>query len=119
MSIVAVQMRAVKGSPCPLWIKSGHVRCKTECPLRAKSGHRDTYSITSLARVTSDGGTVRQGQKRTLLRYSITSSAMESTLAGMVRPSALAVVRLMTNSNLVVCSTGRSAGLAPLRMVPA
>src|SRR5215471_9064064 len=31
MSIVAVQMRAVKGSPCPLWIKSGHVRCKTEC----------------------------------------------------------------------------------------
>ena len=46
--------------------------------------------------------------------HSITSSAMESTLAGMVRPRALAVVRLMTNSNLVVCSTGRSAVLAPL-----
>ena len=43
--------------------------------------------------------------------------AMESTPAGMVRPSALAVLRLMTNSNVVDCSTGRSAGLAPLRML--
>ena len=33
----------------------------------------------------------------------------------MVRPSALAVLRLMTNSNVVGCKTGRSAGLAPLR----
>ena len=33
--------------------------------------------------------------------HSITSSAMENTPAGMVRPSALAVVRLITNSNLV------------------
>jgi hypothetical protein len=31
-----------------------------------------------------------------------------------VRPSALAVFRLMTSSNLVGCSTGRSPGLAPL-----
>jgi hypothetical protein len=31
----------------------------------------------------------------------------------MVRPSALAVLRLMTSSNFVGCSTGRSAGLAP------
>ena len=50
--------------------------------------------------------------------YSITSSAMDSTPAGMVRPSALAVVRLITNSNLVDCSTGRSAGFAPFRMLP-
>ena len=33
----------------------------------------------------------------------------------MARPSAFAVERLMTSSNLVVCSTGRSPGLAPLR----
>jgi hypothetical protein len=30
----------------------------------------------------------------------------------------LAVCRLMTNSNLVGCTTGRSVGLAPLRMRP-
>ena len=35
----------------------------------------------------------------------------------MVRPSARAVFRLMTNSNFMGCSTGRSAGLAPLRIL--
>src|ERR1700736_6130098 len=45
--------------------------------------------------------------------YSITSSASASRFAGIFRPSALAVVRLMTRSNLVGCSTGISAGLAP------
>ena len=50
-------------------------------------------------------------------RYSITSSARASTVAGTSRPSALAVLRLMTNSNLVGCSIGRSAGLAPLRIL--
>ena len=33
----------------------------------------------------------------------------------MVRPSALAVVRLMTNSNLVDCSTGKIAKFFPLQ----
>jgi hypothetical protein len=32
----------------------------------------------------------------------------------MVRPSAWAVFRLITSSNVVGCSMGRSAGLAPL-----
>src|SRR6516225_8482317 len=51
-------------------------------------------------------------------RHSITSSAMESTSPGMVRPSALAVLRLITNANLVACITGRSPGLAPLSTRP-
>src|SRR5262249_8798691 len=46
--------------------------------------------------------------------YSITSSTLASSCGGTSRPSALAVCRLMTNSNFVDCSTGRSAGLAPL-----
>jgi hypothetical protein len=50
--------------------------------------------------------------------HSITSSARASRVAGTVRPSALAVCRLMTNSNLVDCKTGRSAGLAPLSILP-
>src|SRR5215831_12883388 len=40
-----------------------------------------------------------------------------SNLSGTVRPSALAVVRLMMRSNLVGCSTGRSAGFAPRRIL--
>jgi ABC-type uncharacterized transport system substrate-binding protein len=35
--------------------------------------------------------------------YSITSSAVASSVGGIVRPSALAVLRLSTNSNLVDC----------------
>ncbi len=49
--------------------------------------------------------------------YSITSSARASTVAGRSRPSALATFKLMTSSNLVGCSTGRSAGLAPLKIL--
>ena len=44
--------------------------------------------------------------------YSITSSARTRSVGGTVRPSALAVVRLMMRSNLVGCATGMSAGFA-------
>src|SRR5262245_39274029 len=54
-----------------------------------------------------------------LRAHSMTSSAVASSLSGTVRPSILAVSALMTSSNLVDCTTGRSAGLAPLRMRPA
>jgi len=49
--------------------------------------------------------------------YSITSSASATRFGGTVRPRFFAVLRLMTNSNLVGCSTGRSAGLAPCRIL--
>ena len=55
------------------------------------------------------------GQEATSGRYSITSSASTSRLCGMVRPSALAVLRLITRSNLVGCSTGISPGFVPCR----
>jgi pimeloyl-ACP methyl ester carboxylesterase len=48
----------------------------------------------------------------------ITSSASAISCAGNSRPSALAVLRLMISSKLVGCSTGNSAGFAPLRILP-
>ena len=51
--------------------------------------------------------------------HSITSSAVASNAGGMTRPSALAVLRLTTRSNLVDCSTGSSAGIAPCRIFSA
>src|SRR5262245_35650757 len=48
--------------------------------------------------------------------HSITSSASCWRCNGTSRPSALAVCMLMTNSNFVDCSTGRSAGFAPFRI---
>src|SRR5262249_24441837 len=50
--------------------------------------------------------------------HSITSSAMASSPGGKLRPKALAVLRLITNSNLTDCMTGRSAGFSPLRIRP-
>src|SRR5262249_33660631 len=50
--------------------------------------------------------------------HSITSSAATSSLSGTEMPSILAVSTLMTSSNLLDCTTGKSAGLAPLRMRP-
>ena len=37
--------------------------------------------------------------------------------AGIVRPICFAALRLMMNSNFVACCTGRSAGLAPFKIL--
>ena len=47
------------------------------------------------------------------------SSARASTAGGIVSPRVFAVLRLITSSNLVGCSTGKSAGLAPFRITSA
>jgi hypothetical protein len=47
--------------------------------------------------------------------YSMTSSARADNVGGTSRLSSFAVFRLITNSNLVGCPTGRSAGFSPLR----
>src|SRR5262249_19256760 len=49
--------------------------------------------------------------------HSITSSASARSDGGTVRPSVLALFILMTSSNFVGCSTGRSAGFAPLNIL--
>src|SRR5262247_2449202 len=46
-------------------------------------------------------------------RHSITSSARARSIGGISRPSALAVLRLMTKSYFVASTIGRLAGLAP------
>jgi hypothetical protein len=58
-----------------------------------------------------------EDQHRVATCYSITWSACSSSDCGIVRPKAFAVFRLMTNSNFVGCSMGRSAGLAPFRIL--
>src|SRR5262249_44780212 len=50
--------------------------------------------------------------------HSITSSATSSRSRGISRLSDRAVLRLMTSSYLVGCSTGRSAGFAPFKILP-
>src|SRR5262249_26067547 len=50
--------------------------------------------------------------------HSITSSARASSVGGTVKPSMRAVSALMTSSNFDDCTTGRSAGLAPFKIRP-
>src|SRR5262249_47528784 len=63
--------------------------------------------------------TAKKGDELAPPNHSITSSASASSLSGISRWRAFAVVRLITNSNLVGCTTGRLAGFSPLRMRPA
>ena len=49
--------------------------------------------------------------------HRITLSARYRSDCGIVTPICLAVFRLITSSNFVGCSTGRSAGLTPFRIL--
>jgi hypothetical protein len=51
--------------------------------------------------------------------HSKTWSARARSDGGTVRPSASAVIKFTTRSNLVGCSTGRSAGFAPRKILSA
>ena len=89
---------------------------------RAKHSGPAMSAMLPLATVGLKKAPVVMGQQEThalqqKASYSITSSARASKEGGTVRPSALAVLRLITNSNLVGCSTGRSEGLVPLRIL--
>jgi len=67
------------------------------CCARAASGHAAAAQLRSV-------------MKSRRAAHSITSSARASSVGGITRPSALAVLRLITSWYLDACSTGRSAG---------
>ena len=56
-------------------------------------------------------------RKQPTAPHSMISSARSRIAGGIVRPIAWAVFRMMTSWNFVGCWTGRSAGLAPLRIL--
>jgi hypothetical protein len=62
-------------------------------------------------------GMSQRCQTRSREPYSITSSARASNVGGKSRPSALAVLRLRTRSYFDACSTGKSDGFSPLRIL--
>src|SRR5260221_9102530 len=76
-----------------------------------KSRHRQTTPACPFG-----AATTRLMHRSKQARHSITSSASCCKWRGTSRPSALAVLRLITSSNLVGCCIGRSAGLAPRKM---
>src|SRR5262245_40700159 len=98
--------------------KSGYVRsglARRRAGKKADHRHRGLLRRRR-ARPYEPRGTKQRDELAPL--HSITSSASASSLSGTVSPSILAVEALMTSSNLLACSTGKSAGFAPLRMRP-
>src|SRR5262249_46572679 len=94
-----------------------HTRSKA-CPIAflpmPGSGHQTTgdgpHPLLRARRERRRGRAAKESDELATVVHSITSSARASTLGGMVRPSALAVFRLIVSSNLIGCVTGKSAG---------
>ena len=88
---------------------------------RSCGGH---FRSTPIDRHPHEFAACRKGARSRLLRcakrdcYSNTSSARASNAGGTVRPSALAVLRLILSSIFVDCWTGISEGFSPLRILP-
>ena len=102
---------ANSGARCPLWVNNGHSVMFDGCPLYPQ---KRTLELSPAMSALCQKQTYAVQQTAA---YSITSSASESTLSEIFMSSAFAVLRLRTNVNLVGCSTGKSAGLAPLRIL--
>src|SRR5262249_19789970 len=93
------------------WIVRAHVHQHPNAP--------HAFGLLRARRERPCGNSATEQRDELATLHSITSSAVASSLSGTVRPSIRAVEALMTSSNLVDCTTGRSAGLAPLRIRPA
>ena len=88
------------------WVKS--------CP----DGPKPPLPVYSEQRTWSDRlGMSQRCQTRKLLAYSITRSAIIKRLGGISIPNAFAVWRFINSWNFVGCSIGKSAGLAPLKIL--
>jgi hypothetical protein len=101
---------------CPLWVKSR--KSHSEQMLSALSPKADIKRGVSHVGLVPTTKRVQQWMHQKA-DYSITSSAVARSDGGTVRPSIRAAGALMTSSNLLDCTTGNSAGFAPLSMRPA
>src|SRR5262249_8840324 len=88
----------------------------SRCTLE-EADHRHRRLLRARRERPRDRRAAEQRDERAASAHSITSAAIASSLSGTFKPSALAVRRLITNSNRVGCSTGRSAGFAPLKIL--
>src|SRR5262249_30698634 len=86
---------------------------------RAKEENADAGDLPRLLRSggkrRDEKATCQRSHKSSPANHWTISSARISTDCGILRPSALAVLRLMAKKNVLICSTGKSPGSAPCR----
>jgi hypothetical protein len=104
------QASVLSRAPCPLPAE-GDIRASK------RSAGSDPYPEVAGASQQRSTGLWPRGFFSRRMFYRITSSAIARSVSGMPRSSALAVSRLMTSSNFVGKSTGRSLGLAPFKIL--
>ena len=103
-------------------------RSYVEGPLRCRSTRMTASPQPSSARrsaLTDPGlpqgywkpGRRKADPERQCSPYSMTRSARSNMDRGTLMPSDFAALTLTTNSNVVACSIGKSAGLAPLKIL--
>ena len=106
-----------RSQPWRAWAcRRRRAQSRPRSPARSARAHR-ARSYEGIEHPAKPTAARRSWPRWSSTSYSMTWSARPSTDGGIVRPSALAVFKLMTNSNRVGCSTGRSAGFAPLRIL--
>ena len=89
------------------------------CIHKIATGDSDLIKVrfAPLCDFKSESWEVREVPHPDIPCYSITSVARSKVGVCTVRPIAFAVLRFITNSNLVGCSIGNSPGSAPLRIL--
>jgi hypothetical protein len=107
------------GGPSPSSRTTGRLSVGAPFQVGAKFGNGRPSGIENLIFSAHAGGEETRPHMALCLAdfHSITSSARAIKVAGIVIPSASAVLRLTTMRKWTGCWTGRSAGLAPLRIM--
>jgi hypothetical protein len=93
------------------WARSSR-RSPPSKPMRASTG-----ASTGASRTNAVARAAEQRDELAPPDHSITSSAVASSEFGIVTPKSFAALRLITNSNLVGRSIGKSDGRAPQRIL--
>ena len=95
---------------CRLWVKNGPDGPETRLPVRPEQRTLDRLGWSGWCQQETHA-------PQQTPDYSITSSARSRKVSGTTIPNPFAVFKLTARSILVGCATGRSAGLAPLRIL--
>jgi hypothetical protein len=98
---------------CPLWGGQNR-KSSTRAYVFRCSSNRGHCQDTSACPFGATTGLMHRSKRQS---YSMTRSAIASRFGGISIASAFAVLRLITSWNLVGCSIGKSAGLAPFNIL--
>src|SRR5262249_34981940 len=102
------------GSKADICSAKRHVRFSPKSDRESRHPQKVMSALPPKADMCGATRDVRLGPKADT-KFSITSSARAISVGGTVRPSALAVLRLITSSYLVGACTGMSAGFSPFK----